>query len=360
MGSTHYQILGVAESASLEEIKSAYKKLAMRYHPDRTGGNTTLEDHFKKVTAAYHILSHAERKRQYDTRLAQSRIKKSNPTPPRPRPSPDGYSPPVNRKTSSTGRSRSKANQPIPTKYYGFTLLIFMVIVVAGLAFYRVMNLYTAQVRLEEGLAFESKENFIQAILSYTEAIRFNPELWEPFYRRGMVYIKALKNYESALPDLKQAALKSELNHAEIYYQVGLCHLALKQGELALVALDKSIQSDSSFVQSYYALGEAHAFYLDTYEQSLPYFRKSLEFNPQNADATFGMAYALYKLRKMEAAQEWLQKTINQDTDYKDAYLIGAEIFLSQADTANACLQWQKLLALGDESAKNALLNYCR
>lgn len=61
-----YDTLGVSRSASPEEIKKAYRKLAGQYHPDRTGGDKAAEAKFKEATAAYEVLSDPEKKAQYD------------------------------------------------------------------------------------------------------------------------------------------------------------------------------------------------------------------------------------------------------------------------------------------------------
>jgi hypothetical protein len=64
-----YEILGVPTSADQKMIRAAYKKLAMRYHPDRNPGNAFAEEMFKKVNEAYHTLSDAAKKLDYDSRL---------------------------------------------------------------------------------------------------------------------------------------------------------------------------------------------------------------------------------------------------------------------------------------------------
>jgi molecular chaperone DnaJ len=61
----HYQVLGVARNASLDSIKKAYKMLAKKYHPDVNPGSNFYEDHFKKITAAYSVLSDPMKRQQY-------------------------------------------------------------------------------------------------------------------------------------------------------------------------------------------------------------------------------------------------------------------------------------------------------
>src|SRR3989344_2663920 len=61
----YYQTLGVTKSASTDEIKKAYRKLALQYHPDRNKGKDS-ETKFKEVTKAYEVLSDSQKKQTYD------------------------------------------------------------------------------------------------------------------------------------------------------------------------------------------------------------------------------------------------------------------------------------------------------
>jgi curved DNA-binding protein len=63
----YYKLLGVDKKASQDEIKKAYRKLAMKYHPDRNKGDKSAEEKFKKISEAYAVLSDKEKRKQYDT-----------------------------------------------------------------------------------------------------------------------------------------------------------------------------------------------------------------------------------------------------------------------------------------------------
>jgi curved DNA-binding protein len=67
MSEDYYNILGVQKTARDEEIKKAYRKLAMKYHPDHTKGDKDAEEKFKKISEAYAVLSDKEKRKEYDT-----------------------------------------------------------------------------------------------------------------------------------------------------------------------------------------------------------------------------------------------------------------------------------------------------
>ncbi|HBA39494.1 MAG TPA: hypothetical protein DCZ05_07075, partial [Deltaproteobacteria bacterium] len=62
----YYQILGADRSASHEEIRKAYRKLARKYHPDINPGNKEAENKFKEISVAYDVLSDPEKRKLYD------------------------------------------------------------------------------------------------------------------------------------------------------------------------------------------------------------------------------------------------------------------------------------------------------
>ncbi len=62
----YYEILAVSETATPEEIKKVYRKLAVQYHPDKNPGNKTAEAKFKEISGAYYVLSDPKRRAEYD------------------------------------------------------------------------------------------------------------------------------------------------------------------------------------------------------------------------------------------------------------------------------------------------------
>ena len=66
MAEDYYQVLGVDKKASADEIKKAYRKLALKWHPDKNPNNKAAEEKFKKISEAYAVLSDPQKRQQYD------------------------------------------------------------------------------------------------------------------------------------------------------------------------------------------------------------------------------------------------------------------------------------------------------
>lgn len=67
MAKDYYKVLGVKKDATADEIKKAYRKLAMKYHPDKNPDDKNAEEKFKEISEAYAVLSDAEKRKEFDT-----------------------------------------------------------------------------------------------------------------------------------------------------------------------------------------------------------------------------------------------------------------------------------------------------
>ena len=62
----YYEILGITRTATLEEIKTSYRRLALKFHPDKNPGNQDAEERFKLLSEAYQVLADTEKRQLYD------------------------------------------------------------------------------------------------------------------------------------------------------------------------------------------------------------------------------------------------------------------------------------------------------
>jgi len=69
-----YSILGVKKTATLKEIKTAYRTLAKKHHPDKHFGNSKAEEHFKEIQRAYAVLSDIYKRQEYDLKLGGANL----------------------------------------------------------------------------------------------------------------------------------------------------------------------------------------------------------------------------------------------------------------------------------------------
>ena len=61
-----YSVLGIQKDATLQQIKTSYKKLALKWHPDKNDGSEEATEKFKKISEAYAVLSNDQRRKKYD------------------------------------------------------------------------------------------------------------------------------------------------------------------------------------------------------------------------------------------------------------------------------------------------------
>ena len=74
----YYYILGITNNASEQEIKTAYRKLSMKFHPDKNSGEKFFEERFKEIQEAHEVLSNSSKRREYDVRLNQFTSSRTN------------------------------------------------------------------------------------------------------------------------------------------------------------------------------------------------------------------------------------------------------------------------------------------
>ena len=356
MGPTYYQILGISLKASGDDIKSAYKNLARKYHPDVNQGSKSHEEQFKLVLEAYQTLSDPKKKDLYDIKLLyQTLINPSNAE------SPDT----VYRGVPKTRRQKEaedyRKRQPDREAYRTYTgppktekitlhsvaitLLGFGTIVMLMLWFGDIMNHITAKEHLEKG--------------DYSVALQFDDEYGEAYFARYMDRKKYTSNQKIFLNDLNLAIRFMEnpnsavfLERAKVYFQMDSVQNSISD---FLQAKTVNSKCDTAF----FALAELYAYHLNLPKTALNYYDSTLLITPNSYQANFGKGFMLYRLKKFDLAISAFDKSFLINTQDKRLFFYRGSAKLAKGDSTNACADLDQSLTMGMEEAKPLVDRFC-
>ena len=367
MSQNHYQILGVAATASAADIKRAYRRLVVQYHPDKHGGDVRYEEQFKAVAVAYGILSDAGKRATYDFQLAQAarrldeerRRQQHRPASqhvygvPMPPPAPLRTRPPAG--------SRERHYQRIPQQQPRFngrdwllTLLFIGGIVVLALVVKVTMDRVSARSNYESGLRAYASGNLGAAYSFLEESLHFRPDFAPARLRHGELELLQ-GDPLAARADFLAALQTTELapsTKATAYYFLGRAEARLAQPEAAEQSFTKALAFDSTRSAARLARGEVRLLDLRQAERAEADFTAGLA---QRQRAGRVLPWHYMQLRGV--ARTALQRYNEARTDYFDViranpqdgrthFLLG-KLAAHTGDSAAACEFYRRAVALG-------------
>lgn len=203
----YYLILGVAQNASLKEIKQAFRRLAREYHPDLNPDNPVAAEKFKQISQAYDVLSDATKRRRFDRHISQ-------PQPQTPRKN--------NQHQSYSGTTSPKT----PLDYYN------------------------------RGLLRTQTKEYRQAVDDYTQAIKLNPRFVDAYLKRCEMRYK-LGDNQGVLNDCHEV-LNIDPTVAKAYYYQGRARYSLGYIDPAIESYTSAIARDQKHPQAHYYRGIAY------------------------------------------------------------------------------------------------------
>ncbi|QHT66103.1 J domain-containing protein [Rhodocytophaga rosea] len=232
----YYQILGISRQAGIQEIKSAFKKLALQYHPDRNAGSLVAEEKFKQINEAYQVLSDTQDKLIYDLKLnGYSSYSYTTDTTQQPtynqtytysRP----YSPPTYRHDPNAAR-----------KAYGVGTIIILIMAIIGYSLYTFMNQRSARMRYAEALYYIDRNQTYNAFTKLEEAIEFDDEYAEAYLKRGQLWLQLDANSIHAYEDFDKAIRHSKVPVPEMYLFRAMSLLKMRRYERVLTDCAQAI-----------------------------------------------------------------------------------------------------------------------
>ena len=381
MSSTHYSVLGVAATAPAADIKRAYRRLAVQYHPDKHGGDPRYEEQFKAVAIAYGVLSDPGRRATYDFQLAQAARRTADEqrraAARQARPNAYGM-PPVPAgplRTRPPAGARERHYRTIPQRQLRFTrrdwalvLAIVVGIFLFGGAVKMTMDRVTANANYADGLRAYTQGRWATAYSYFESALHFRPG-YAPALRRQAELDQLIDhNYPAARAEyraaLAQAPTLPRRVAASLHYRLGRCETALGDSAQAERHLTQALALDPALSAAWLARGGLRLFYprraappaalaaLADLRHGLGQLARQGQPAPWRSRRLLGLALARAG-RPAEARTAYEQVLATRPTDGCTHYLLGC-LARQTGDTAAACGFFRRAVALGYDYAAAA------
>ncbi|MCB2380181.1 DnaJ domain-containing protein [Hymenobacter sp. BT635] len=379
MSQNHYQLLGVAATATTQEIKLAYKRLAIQFHPDKHGGSTQFEEQFKAISAAYRVLSDPARRASYDHQLraavlraeearrqqqfrAQGQHVYGVPMPP-----------PQPLRTRRPADSSERHYRTIPKRRPRFTRRDYLL--TAGLFLLLLLFVVSVKVTMDHVTAVSNYENGLRAYAErkwstahgfFSEAIEFKPSYTQALRRRAEIEQLIYQNYKAARADYEVALQQDNTpqNTALLLYRLGQCQTNLAQKESAQRNLNQALALDSTLSGAWLARGELRLFDLLQFQAAADDFsvgmrqRAATGKKPALKYLTYrGLAF--YKLRDFGAARQDYREVLLQNPKNGQVHFLLGRLAQQEGNTVAACEFFRRAIQLGYLYAGEALGQQC-
>ncbi|MEH0157254.1 DnaJ domain-containing protein [Limibacter armeniacum] len=401
---TYYEILEVSPNAANKDIKSAYKKLAIKYHPDKNPDNLHSEEKFKEILAAYQVLSNEAQRALYDLHLSYSQFKHSA-TCSATTSSSTYYSYPFNQTgysatDSALSREELLREDQAARKWIIMSVLAFMICVFALIQLRQYLKEQEYQATIERrdstfarAQELIGEERLGEAIWEVNTILRQYPEF--EIYGVRMKY--------QALNDLKQKAAEAfnqgnykkvlfllqpmrdngmrELT-GDLFYYMAMSFKYLDRNMEAVGALEYWLMREPKNLRVYVELAHLYDEEFRETDVSINYLNKATHIATESYKSKYGSAYAVV-ISPKEVPEEHFEvyytraKLLCKEHKYGDAlkdclwaefmrpergevYNIHGKCLFETGKKGEACSFWEKAAKLGSLSAQLEMKRYCR
>lgn len=348
---THYEILGVESTASLADIKAAYRKLAHQYHPDKYPRSGPTNKQFLEISKAYEVLSDPDSRKQYDERLEYQAY----------------YTIPRER----YGERPYQRQQPVFTTRwsgeYTRTAYVYGGLFVGGLVLFSILFPFllmknSAEKHFQKGLVYYEGGMYMSALESFKKSMNDlgGKKGLANYYSAHILFYQyqnhqlTTKYIDKALEYIDDDSLQSEL-----YWMKGRCFQSMQRYEVALHNFSQVQDFGQSYDSALLHAGIIYSLNLHQYNKGIPFFKEALQRNENCHEAAYFKAYSLQKMERHREAIAIFETLIDQGYATGGSYFHKAlsEIKLNLHD--EACFDFMKAIQLGVEEAQKLHLIYC-
>jgi len=359
-----YTILGVSHTASAQEIKLAYKQLALKYHPDRNPGDARAEELFKIVNTAYQTLSDPSKRARYDLRLQYLREQRQAIQQHQP------YYNPRYRQTREPASVSERYYQNIPRreerrfvrKDLYITVGFFAFMLVFSLILKTTMDYITGEDRYKTALTYIEHGKYSSAHSLLTDAIYFRPKHADAYLTRASIDMNVYENYRSAVEDLNQVIALQEKPTAEAFLMRGKCHAKLSDYKQAEKDFGQALALDSTLRAAQLSRGEVRLFYLKKYGPAIADFSAFLNHAHRGeswANALTFRGFGYYKTGNYAASEADYRRVLQADNNNGRVFYLLGRTEMEQARQDSACVHFNEAYRLGYSAALLELRANC-
>jgi tetratricopeptide (TPR) repeat protein len=351
----HYQVLGVPYGATQAQIKAAYRRLALKHHPDRNPGDLDAEERFKQIAEAYRVLTASGTSFAYQP-FEQAAQPTPKPASPRDR---DPY----------FKRNKARARKPPEptvfsrrTKIMGSAFMALLVVLVVAIPM--ALQVYASIHNYKEGKALYDRKQWVPALKQLEYAYRgVGVRNLETARLITLLMTENLKFFNQALPHISKGLSYSETatDSAFFYLKKGIALKNSSKFDEADGAFYNALMKQPNWDSAYYYLGEVSTFGKQDYESGIRHFSHALEINPDYADCFMGRGYCHYQLKSFDIAVLDFNSFLKYSSkDRGTGFYLRGMALLETEYPELACRDFLEAEKLGSKGGKDAYIKNCQ